>query len=427
VEPRAPLSRRALLADIAVAALTALASLIALLATIPDAAHPYAVSHIHGAVLAVPANGPAPGVPLAGLLAIAGTTVPLAARRVRPLLAYLIVVSCAMVGHGYLTGVTFIAVLFAGYSAVVHSRYRGAALLSVPAAGVVAAAAFPNTTPPLPGRFSALLVLVLVAIVGNATRIWLRRAGDSQARLVSMRAEHEAATRRALELERARVASELHDIVTHNVSVMVVQAGAARQVLSASPHEATAALLAVEASGRDALTELRHLLGLLAPTCDGGAPCGAGDAGPGDGGAAALRPQPGLGQLRPLIDRVTGAGLPVELRIGGHVRDLPTGLDLAAYRVVQEALTNVMRHAGHARTTVRLDYGPNVLDIEVADDGAAPGAPRVDAGPGAGRGLLGLRERVELYGGTLDAGRRPGGGWRTLARIPLEPITAPVP
>jgi signal transduction histidine kinase len=242
-------------------------------------------------------------------------------------------------------------------------------------------------------------------------------------RIRRIRAEHEAATRRALDEERARIASELHDVVTHNVSVMIVQAGAARQVLAADPAEATAALLAVESSGRAAMTELRSLLGLLAPVGTGDGPA----TGPAPGGAGAgqdLSPQPGLGQLQPLLDRLTAAGLPVELQVSGMPRALPPGLDLAAYRVVQEALTNVIKHAGKPRTTVRLDYGDAELVLEVTDAGRPiPAAgPAPGAVPGSGRGLLGLRERVALYGGELDAGPRPSGGWQVRARLPVDPV-----
>jgi signal transduction histidine kinase len=210
-------------------------------------------------------------------------------------------------------------------------------------------------------------------------------------------------------------------VVTHNVSVMVVQAGAARRVLDSSPGDAREALLAVEASGRTAMTELRHLLGLLAPPEEGE---------PGLPGAdsAALSPQPDLGQVGALVDRVRTAGLPVELSVDGR-RDLPPGLDLAAYRVVQEALTNVLKHAGQARTTIHVEYRPRELLITVCDDGPPPGSPAPDlargepSGPG-GRGLIGLRERIAVYHGELDAGPRPGGGWRLSAKIPLEPPPA---
>ena len=190
-------------------------------------------------------------------------------------------------------------------------------------------------------------------------------------------------------------------MVTHNVSVMVVQAGAARSVLSSAPEQARQALLAVEASGRTAMSELRHLLGLLAPA---------------GGDEELLVPQPGAARVPALVERVRAAGLSVELSVTG-ARDLPPGVDLAAYRVVQEALTNVIKHAGTARATV----GPGVPPGRPGDHGDRR-RPSGDGpgGAGGGRGLIGLRERIGLYGGELDAGPRPGGGWRVRARIPLE-------
>jgi signal transduction histidine kinase len=262
--------------------------------------------------------------------------------------------------------------------------------------------------------------LILIAVIGNAMQ--------ARDRIRRIRAEHAAATRRALDEERALIASELHDVVTHNVSVMIVQAGAARQVLAADPAEATAALLAVESSGRAAMTELRHLLGLLSPVAGSGTAPARSTAAHPDGAEAGqdLSPQPGLGQLQPLIDRVAAAGLPVELQVGGVPRALPPGLDLAAYRVVQEALTNVLKHAGKPRTTVRLDYRETELVAEVADAGRPiPAAgPAVNTVPGSGRGLLGLRERIALYGGELDARPRPGGGWLVRAWLPVDPPAA---
>jgi signal transduction histidine kinase len=158
------------------------------------------------------------------------------------------------------------------------------------------------------------------------------------------------------------------------------------------------------------MIELQHLLGLLSPV----------DGVPSEDDGL-LRPQPGLNRLQPLIDRVAAAGLPVDLTVSGRPRALPPGLDLACYRVVQEALTNVMKYAGQARTAVRLDYRPDELIIDVTDDG-----PAVTAQAGGGRGLLGLRERVSLYGGEFEAGPRPAGGWRVTARLPLEPQPADV-
>jgi signal transduction histidine kinase len=379
------------------------------------------------------------------------TTVPLAARRRFPLSAFVVVVLGALAAPRYATDVTFLAVVFAGYSAVAYSRFRGAALLSMLPAGLLVAAGFWSALPsnesvgPVPAaagglghlpagagvtvqsgapwRLAGLVAafsLVMIAVVGNAMQ--------ARDRIRRMRAEHAAATLRALDEERALIASELHDVVTHNVSVMIVQAGAARQVLAADPAEATAALLAVESSGRAAMTELRHLLGLLSPVAGTGTASARDTAAP-PGSAEAgqdLSPQPGLAQLQPLIDRVAAAGLPVELRVGGVPRALPPGLDLAAYRVVQEALTNVLKHAGKPRTTVRLDYAETELVAEIADAGRPiPAAgPAVSTVPGSGRGLLGLRERIALYGGELDAGPRPGGGWLVRARLPVEPPAA---
>jgi len=224
---------------------------------------------------------------------------------------------------------------------------------------------------------------------------------------------------------------------------MVVQAGAARRVLDSSPDDAREALLAVEASGRTAMTELRNLLGLLAPSgeAESGTPEAAGAAQapvPGDAGDAVLTPQPGAARIPALLARLCAAGMPVELSVdapAGTPPTLPPGIDLAAFRVVQEGLTNVMKHAGPARTLVRLEYRPRDLFITVSDDGPPPGSapaaatgPRAAPGPGSGaRGLIGLRERIAVYGGELDAGPRPGGGWRLAAKIPLDLVAGDLP
>ncbi|HXB46797.1 MAG TPA: histidine kinase dimerization/phosphoacceptor domain-containing protein, partial [Streptosporangiaceae bacterium] len=248
------------------------------------------------------------------------TTAPLTLRRVYPVAVFWVVLLGIVAESQATNFISFGAIMLAAYSAVVHSRYRGAAVLSVLVAGVMITAVYPDTSPQ-PGRFTALFVLVPVVLVGNVVRRWRHQAGDSQERLQRAEAEHRAATVRALAAERSRIASELHDVVTHNVSVMVVQAGAARRVLAGSPDDARAALLAVEASGRTALVELQHLLGLLSPV-EGMQP----ESGAGALGTAPLQPQPGLGHLRSLVDRVAAAGLPVELTVTGQPRTLPPGL-----------------------------------------------------------------------------------------------------
>ncbi|MFJ6616753.1 sensor histidine kinase [Kitasatospora sp. NPDC091335] len=226
--------------------------------------------------------------------------------------------------------------------------------------------------------------------------------------------ERESAARTAVDAERARIAAELHDIVSHNVSLMVVQAGAAREVLATMPEEAAAAMAAVEEAGRGTMTELRHLLGLLAPAAGGSEEAPADD----------FAPQPSLGRLSPLIDRFAFAGLPVEVRISGEPRPLPGGIDVTAYRIVQEALTNALKHGDGVTAEVTVRYADHYLRVEVLNSGpsvlsggAAPAARPPD---GAGRGLIGLRERVAVYGGDLDARRRLGGGFRVRARIPLD-------
>ncbi|MFF5897457.1 sensor histidine kinase [Streptomyces argenteolus] len=230
--------------------------------------------------------------------------------------------------------------------------------------------------------------------------------------------ERESATRTAVDAERARIATELHDIVSHNVSLMVVQAGAAREVLATMPDEAAAALSAVETAGRNTMTELRHLLGLLAPAQNGDdEPYG-----------MDLSPQPSLSRLSPLIDRIAFAGLPVEMRISGEPRPLPTGIDVTAYRIIQEALTNALKHGDGAKAEVTVRYADRYLRVEVLNGGPsilsgsrpARSEPVPGKADGTGRGLLGLRERVALYGGDMDARRRLGGGYRVRARIPLD-------
>jgi signal transduction histidine kinase len=226
--------------------------------------------------------------------------------------------------------------------------------------------------------------------------------------------ERETAAKAAVEAERARIARELHDIVSHNVSLMIVQASAAREVLASEPGQAAAALRAVEGAGRDAMTELRHLLGLLAPSASGE-------------DEADLTPQPSLSALSSLIDRIAFAGLPVEVRISGEPRPLPPGIDATAYRIVQEALTNALKHGDGVKAEVSVRYADHSLRIEVLNSGPsvlagrpAPDRPAQPKPTGAGRGLIGLRERVAVYGGQLDARRRLGGGYRVRARIPLD-------
>ena len=270
-------------------------------------------------------------------------------------------------------------------------------------------------------RISGTALLLTAIVVACAAAGWLAVALARARRLHRvaleertwlLERERESAARTAVDAERARIARELHDIVSHNVSLMVVQAAAAREVLATMPAEAAAALRAVEGAGRDTMTELRHLLGLLAPAADGDdEPYG-----------ADLSPQPSLSRLGSLIDRIAFAGLPVEVRISGQPRSLPSGIDVTAYRIVQEALTNALKHGDGGQAEVTIRYADHSLRVEVLNSGPSvlTGGRPTGNHDGAGHGLVGLRERVGVYGGDLDARRRLGGGYRVRARIPLE-------
>jgi len=374
-------------------------------------------------------------VPAWALAGVVATTVPLALRRTYPTAAFGVILVAFIATRSYSTAISVGAAIFAAYCAVAYSKYRRTTLLGLLAGGVIITVAYPEASAQVAARYTPLLVLLPIAAVGNMMRMWRERADESAEGLRLAQAEHEAEKHRAVALERARIASELHDVVTHNVSVMMVQAGATRRVLEDALGEAALAeearlaregLLAVEASGRTAMTELRHLLGLLSPTeptALSGEPDKAGEPSAVGTGDAALCPQPGLDQVPVLIDRVRAAGLKAELSVTGAQRPLPPGLDLAAYRVVQEALTNVLKHARSARAAAHVEYRPRELRIKVTDDGrsAESGmAARKPPVPG-GRGLIGLRERIAIYHGELDVGPRPGGGWQVSARVPLEP------
>jgi signal transduction histidine kinase len=208
--------------------------------------------------------------------------------------------------------------------------------------------------------------------------------------------ERDLAAREAVVEERARIARELHDVIAHNVSMMVVQAGGERRLAGGSTRDV---LETIEQIGRSALTEMRRLVGML--RTEGDEP---------------LAPQPGLDDVPRLVTQVREAGLPVELEIEGERRELPLGIELSAYRIVQEALTNALKHAGNAQARVRISYGADSLELEIVDDGAGPAAEA----SGAGHGLVGMRERVALYGGRLDARRRESGGFAVRALLPIR-------
>ncbi|MEU4615933.1 sensor histidine kinase [Streptomyces umbrinus] len=346
------------------------------------------------------------------LAAIASSALVL--RRRYPLAVLCVVTAATLATPQSVMRLTFYAFVIAVYSAAVYSPYRVATLAALPVSVVLVGTSGNSVTPIVPNEYIALLILVPMAVAAVGLRTWKLRTDEGRTRLSALEREQDAALRGAVEHERARIARELHDVVTHNVSVMIIQAGAARKIMKTSPEEAGEALLAVEAGGRAAMTELRHVMGLLTMTDEGEGTDA--DADLADT-VAELTPQPGLDQLESLVGRVRDAGLPVALTVAGPPRPLPPGLELAAYRVVQEALTNTVKHASGATAAVTVEYGPERLRVEVTDTGGHPGA---GAPTGNGRGLIGLRERLAVHDGTLNTGRRMTGGYRVEALIPLE-------
>jgi signal transduction histidine kinase len=256
----------------------------------------------------------------------------------------------------------------------------------------------------------ATIPFALAWVLGDSLRIRRAYYAELEERAARLEREREAQSRMAVAAERARIARELHDVVAHNMSVMVVQADGAAYVLDAAPDQARQALETISGTGRQALAEMRRLLGVLRT----GEPSECGE----------YLPQPDVGQLDDLIDQVRGAGLPVDFTVLGTPHPLSSGVALTAYRIVQEALTNTRKHGGpDAGATVRLTYGDARLDLLVEDDGHGARRELCEEGgqDGLGHGLIGMRERVGMVGGSLDAGPRPGGGFRVSAVLPLKP------
>jgi signal transduction histidine kinase len=265
----------------------------------------------------------------------------------------------------------------------------------------------------LSGFVQSELSVFVAWLLGTWARERRRYVGTVEERARRAEREREARAERAVADERERIAREMHDVVTHHVSVIVIQAGAGLRALDRRPEDARAALAAIDASGRRALADMRRMLGILgrgpgsAPASAGGVP------------DEALAPMPGLDRLGELLEHVRAAGLPVEVSVRGDPSPLDQGIELAAYRIIQEALTNSLKHARGARARVTVQYEPRSLEVLVVDEGGAGDRGLAGAG-GPGHGLIGMRERVALFGGRLEAGPT-GTGFRILARLPLDP------
>jgi signal transduction histidine kinase len=341
------------------------------------------------------------------LLAIA---LPLGFRRRSPLVVWLVSgsTSALHIGLGFPNGflVTF-AVLVALYSVAANAPWR----LSL-AAAIITAALLPVTFavdwinrgsvnlsdfPYNYGLFGSAWIL------GDNLRERRERMRDVEERARSLQAEQEERERRAVGEERARIARELHDLVAHSLSVIVLQAGAARRIVAGQPERAEPAFTSIEGVAREALTEMRRLVGILRKESTA---------------ARDLEPQPSLSRLEDLVERVRAAGLEVGLHEEGERPALPPGVDLSAFRIVQEALTNTLQHARATHAEVAITYGRRTLEVLVVDDGVGPVA---NGDHGGGHGLIGMRERVAMFGGDLETTGAPGGGFQVRATLPIEP------
>ncbi len=347
---------------------------------------------------------PPQGQQLARAVLVVGVTVPLAARRHHPL-AVNLMVCAALVVQVLLVAPyapflpALLALLIVNYSTAVYApnRVRGLGLLAVFAVETVFYLRIPEERVGGEVVF-AVVVAVGTWVVGDLVRSRWRGAEALADSARSLVAEQDARASAILAGERSRIARELHDVIAHSVSVMGVQAGAARVLLEGDPKAAREALLEIEATARFSVLELQRMVTILRAA-----------------DSSALRePQPGLAQVPELIERVRAAGLPVTLTVEGPAPRLAPGVDLAAYRIAQEALTNALKHA-QAPTSVRICFRDNEVKLEVLDDGSDV----TGSGPGGGHGLVGMRERVLLYGGTLEVGPRPDRGYRVAAMLPV--------
>ena len=380
--------------------------------------HPRLVDGVLAAALLLAGIGPV--VARGDLLfvpVLLGLAVPVVFRRANPIGSYAtaVVAGGIQVALGLRPVPTDLAILILLYTLAAYCSRRvsvwGLAVCLVGSAIGVARWWSAMPAQAVPGRLAAEAVLfagpaLLAWVLGDSMRYRRAYYASLEDRAARLERERDAQARVAAVAERARIARELHDVIAHNVSVMVVQADGASYTLATDPGRAKEALAAISATGRQALAEMRRMLGVLRREEDG---------------PTELRaPQPGIGELGELLDQARMAGLPVSFTVEGAPQPLPGGVALAAYRIVQESLTNTRKHAGPvASASVVLRYSPDALVLTISDDGRGGAAP-----DGAGHGLTGMRERVAMYGGSVAAGPRPGGGFEVVATLPLIPVQA---
>jgi signal transduction histidine kinase len=350
-------------------------------------------------------NGGVAWVVVLQLLAVA----PIALRRIAPVDSVLLVCGALMLGvwHPAGLGAAAVSALVVDYTRAALGALRQA-VATMLALAVCAVGVGVGNSEPAGIRAASITagVLALLACFFLGRTVYTRRAYTAalEERARTAELNREAAARQAVLDERRRIARELHDMVAHHVSVMGVLATGARRALRRDPDTADEALRTIEETGRTSLREMRRMLDVLRSDDER-----AEDEPP---------PEPGVTGLEHLVEQVREAGLTVGLLIGGPARPLEPGADLTVFRIVQEALTNVLKHAGAASATVALEFLPDAVRVTVTDDGHGP---TLDGHTSAGHGLVGMRERVALYAGTLQTGPRAGGGYRVMALLPLEP------
>ncbi|MFF3013583.1 sensor histidine kinase [Streptomyces sp. NPDC057939] len=357
-------------------------------------------------------------------LLTAWVALPLAARRSAPVFA--LVASClgyaCYLAAGYQPSLNFWAPAVALYGVAARRPPRTAAAGAALCAAVVFCSGL--AAPEIGLVITVVQALGVPAVVwmfGNGARVLDERNGQLAALTARLHREQEWRERQAVSEEQRRIARELHDVVAHHMAVINVQAGMAGYVFPTAPEKARAALGTISETSQEALRELRRILTLLRS---------AADVEDGEAGSAPYAPIPGLAGLREVAERVRAAGVAVDLRSEGESGPLPPGVELCAYRVVQEALTNVIKHARHAAVVVLVSHRPHGLLVTITDDGAGGPDDRPDpanVAPGSGHGLIGMRERAKLYGGTVEAGPRTEGGFRVRLTLPVPAGPYPGP
>ncbi len=355
-----------------------------------------------------------------GIAIVAAATIPLMFRRRWPIAVGLITAAALLplTIWDYSAPTAVVIILIAVYTAGNHADILGSLTVTAAHTGmstaysIATSARYPEQSQ-IDGASITINFLLLLGMwaIGRAVRNRRLYTAELEDRAQRLQSAGEAEVRAAITQERSRIARELHDVVAHHVSVMTVQAAGARRSLTRDPDRSAEVLLSVEATGRAALSEMRRVVGVLR---------GPDDTDESDDGAG-LSPQPGLAELGDLAEHMRAAGLPTTVAVDGEPGSVPIGVDVTAYRIIQEALTNTIKHAGPSTASVLVRYSSDEIRVTIADDGNGMAAAlETHRKQSKGHGLLGMRERVALYGGSLAVGPRQGGGFEVRARIPLD-------